>query len=261
MRCSLLFSALLAGVAAVAHGQTIFKCSDDSGAIVFSETPCATDAEVVDITDSQGISNSRSYYESPIYPSTSTYPESPTHHQAQRNKSVDRNSSGQSAARDEARRIAKIQKEAEREFEKVLRRGGNTKAAQRAANVTLSQIDNPRGKDAQREYNRMIKKGYNSKAAERAANVVLGRPSAPDSNPEQALVTAERTLNHPPVTPKPPAVPIPSTRGGFYVPTSPDGSQYIPPSGAGICNKEGPNLNCSGVVKPANGVVVEPPHD
>jgi hypothetical protein len=97
----------------------------------------------------------------------------------------------------------------------------------------------------------MIQQGYNSAAAERVANVILGQPGAP---------SAVEPLR-PSIVNQNPAIPIPSNKSGMYIPTSTDGSQYIAPGG-GICNREGPsNLNCSGTVKPVNGVVVEPPQN
>jgi hypothetical protein len=237
---------VLAGIAATAHGQNIYKCTDDSGTIVFSERPCASDAQKVYIDDSQsGISDVRYGQSSSIYPPVRRYAEPRRRNDTSGVRAARK---AEIAARKEARRIEKIHDEAQREFDKVIRRGGNSKAAARAANVALSKIDNPRGEDAQRKYKRMIQRGYNSQAAERAANAVLGRPSPIEADrPRTAKM-------------KTPAFPIPSTRGGVYIPTSPDGSQYIPPSGAGICIRQGPNLNCDGVVKPANGVVVEPPN-
>lgn len=212
-----------------AAAQQVYKCSQSDGSITFSDRPCGDNAQSVYIENSQsGISTNQSYHK-------------PLTERAERNRAV-RSS--------EVARVERAQRDAQRAFDRAIREGKNTRAATRAASVAMSKAHNPRGAEAQREYNRMIKQGYNSAAAERAANVVLGQPGAP---------SAVEPLQ-PPMASQNPATPIPSNKSGVYIPTSPDGSQYIAPGG-GFCNREGPNLNCSGTVKPANGVVVEPPRN
>lgn len=216
-----------------ATAQQIYKCNQSDGSITFSDHPCGDNARSVYIEDSQsGISTNQSYH-------------MPLTERAERNR----------VARDsDAASMERVQREAQREFNRAIREGKNTRAATRAANIVMSKAHNPRGAEAQREYNRMIKQGYNSAAAERAANVVLGQPGAPSAvEPLQHSMASQQYAD-----PIPPANPIPSNRSGVYIPTSPDGSQYVAPGG-GICNREGSNLNCAGTVKPANGMVIEPP--
>ena len=207
-------------------GQQVFKCIQPDGSIVFSDTLCGDNSESIYVeSDQSGISTNQSY-EMPI---------------------SDRAAQNREARNSESNNVARVQREAQREYDRMIKDGYNSRAATRAASIVMSKADNPSGAKAQREFNRMIDAGYNSQAAERAANVILGQPGKPSvvepihhPNPSHALV-------------------IPSSRSGVYVPTSPEGKQYIDPNG-GICNREGSNLNCSGAIKPTNGVVVEPPN-
>lgn len=221
---------------ASAPAQQVYKCNKQDGSITFSDKPCGDNAQSIYIENNQsGISTNQSY-------------DMPITERHNRNRK-ERNS--------ESQQIARAQREAKREYDRVLRETNNSAAATRAASVVVNSATHPQGRAAKREFDRVRKETNNSIAAERAANAILGRPGAP---------TAAEPSPTPSYAPKPQtkaaqnsvsALPIPNTRGEWYFPTSPSGEQYTKPGG-GICNKQGSNLNCDGVIKPASGVVVEP---
>ena len=152
--------------------QQVYKCSHKDGSITFSDKPCGDNAQSLYIENSQsGISTNQSYYK-------------PLTERAERNRAA-RNS--------DSARTARAHREAEREYERVLKETNNSRAATRAASVAMSKANNSRGAEAQREYKRMIKQGYNSAAAERAANVILGQPVAPSvDEPMQPSISSNQ---------------------------------------------------------------------
>ena len=55
------------------YGQQIFKCTDESGTIIFSDKPCAKEAEQIHVEDSQsGLSLSDAEQDSELDPSSDT---------------------------------------------------------------------------------------------------------------------------------------------------------------------------------------------
>lgn len=232
---------ILLSASTVAHGQVVFKCKDETGATVFSDAPCAQDAEAVAIQDSQsGIGGSEIYDESVL----EAIEAEKTHRVNLQREAV------------EAQRVARIEREAQKELGRLLDRGVSVEAAQVASKAILSKIDDPeRGRAAQKEFNRLLDEGYSAGAADVAVNAILGQPSDFTKSAESGYPRSAAANEPAPI----PATPILSSEGGFYYPTSADGKQYLAPGG-GFCQREGSNLNCAGTMKSANGVVIEPPN-
>ena len=208
----LVFSLL--GIPQPGFSQTVYKCTDSSGTIIFGDTPCATDADELYIQDTQaGI-----LAEEPA----EWLEQEDSPNQAQED-------------RREASRIDRINAEAEREFNRRIQEGWNAKSAQRAANVVLSKIDNPNGEKAQREFNRRVEDGWSAKSAQRASDVVSGRIT-PDASGIPTAVDHESR-------------PIPSTSGGFFIPVA---GGYMAPNGGGFCSEAAGGMICDGQFVPSH---------
>ena len=195
--------------------QTVYKCTDSSGTTIFGDTPCATDAEELYLQDTQsGI--------------LAEEPGEWLEQEASKNQAKE--------DRRETSRIDRVNAEAEREFNRRIEEGWDSKSAQRAANVVLSKIDNPNGEKAQREFNRRIEEGWDSKSAQRASDVVSGRMT-PDVSED------EYHSGGIPTAIAPPDAPIPSTSGGFFIPVA---GGYMAPNGGGFCSEAAGGMFCDG---------------
>jgi hypothetical protein len=244
-----------------AYCQVVYKCVDESGTVIYSQSSCATDAEQLYVEDSSsGMAPNRNgqIYEGAERAFEESHRASKTQN---RKKSVVMKGRGLGSdrtldGRDKAQ--VKAQREIERDFDKAIRnvRGTGANAARIRADLMAAKYKATSSGDRNRDrdFDRAIRnvRGTGADAERNRANLMAAKYGVEYKD----FSYNKNKPNYTTPRPRTPAFPIPSNKGGMYIPTGPDGSQYISPGG-GICNKEGPNLNCGGTVKPASGVVVE----
>ena len=278
----------------VVSAQQVFKCKDDSGAIVYSQTPCSGEAIDFDLPESSVVpsnNHSNGNRNSSIYGSQSqAYSRSNqgglSTHDRRRLSSLKSKLNavdwkiGQLKRWSDPKKAEKLRKERSSLTSEIttIAQSINSQTpysekqvtnAERELDQVRATLERKKPRDnwdcaktmCKAEFEERQELATRESTLER--QIAIQRGVTPHSEPSRAgssrQVNSYKDQENTTSAFAKPAAPINQpattrfgTKGEAYFPTNPDGTEYLRSSG-GFCRKEGPNLNCNGVIKPAVG--------